>query len=304
VIHVRPAVQIAAATVLAVGGAVLFGVLLLSVLNEDLRGRATEIVSVPGVRVKSQGKSALVRLVVHRISPEENVVDASLILIVDGDQPLMTEVAAGKRKIFAEIRDASTIAPVELHSQVSLDAAAFRSGFSSAAVESEHFSLPASPSVNSYPFDDVQLFAIVSLYTDDREFVPFDVEVQRATPGRRLIATGHDGNLRITLTRTSIEKIYLLTAATIFFVLSIIVAAGLFLSQEGLSSLQELVAIAGYLVAAAGFRDLLGVSRLPSTSILEILILGIPLLALSLGVAVSMFRSRRQRTKAKAGDAA
>ncbi len=292
--RIGAAARVVASVVLAIASVVLLAVLLVTVVNEELRGRATEIARVRGVRFSSQDKPAVLRVVLHRLSPEENVAEASLILMLDSDQPLAAGVAAGKRKIFAEIRDASTIAPFELRSQVTLDASGFRSGFSSAAVESDHFGLPASPSVNTYPFDDIQLFAIVSLYTDDREFVPFEVEVQRAISGRRLMATGNEGNPRITLTRTLLEKAYLLTAAAIFFVLSLIVAAGLFLSREGLSNLQELVAIAGYLVAAAGFRDLLGVSRLPSTSILEILVLGVPLVILSLGVAVSMFRSRKR----------
>lgn len=46
------------------------------------------------------------------------------------------------------------------------------------------------------------------------------------------------------------------------------------------------------MITAVGFRELLGVSRSPGASALEIGVIGIPLLVLAIGVAASFFRGR------------
>jgi len=110
-------------------------------------------------------------------------------------------------------------------------------------------------------------------------------------------ALGRNGNVEIRLTRTPVERVYIIAASAIFFLLSLLVAVTLFSSPTGLTSVQEVVSVAGFLVAAAGFRELLGLSQIRGTTILEILIVGVPLVILAVGVASSVLRAWRNRAK-------
>ena len=74
--------------------------------------------------------------------------------------------------------------------------------------------------------------------------------------------------------------------------LTLIIAAKLFVSSPPLSGLQEILAIAGYLVGAVGFRGLLGVSRTAGGSTLEVLTFGVPFLVLAIGLVASAVRGR------------
>ena len=101
----------------------------------------------------------------------------------------------------------------------------------------------------------------------------------------------------ISLTRSPTEKALVVSTSLVFLFLSAVLAYSLF-SNPGLKTIDELLGVGGYLVAAAGFREVLGISRAAGTSALEIGVIGLPVLVLSLGVAVSIVRGRRQKPSA------
>lgn len=283
----------AAIVALVLGGIIMLMLLAVGVLNAELYGRLTETYA-PAAPFSKADDDPLIRLVLHRIVPDENAIEASLLLIVDAESKLGKEIKGSGLSVSAVVEDGSSPHLYAMTAETTvMNASSFRPRFASAIVRSDRFLLPIYPSMGSYPFDDLRMRPMFRMQADQDAIFVFKVEVQKALPGRLLSVEGDSGITLIALTRTPPEKAFVITASAIFFLLSLTVTLGLFVSRRGLTSFEQLIAVAGYLLAAAGFRDLLGVSRVPGTTILEIVILGIPLVLLSFGVAFSMYRGRR-----------
>jgi hypothetical protein len=286
--------------VLTLAGSFLLLLVVIAILNADLRGRMTQNQVVKWSAQSASDEEPVVRIVVHRILSEENTVEASVILRVIADGPIGRDVKAGKTTLLVEVRDGSSLAPVELRAEARLDSSAFQPGFSSAAVQSPRFLLPAYESLGSYPLEELTVRPIVTVReTNTAGAVAANVEIQKSLSGRELHASGSMGNVEIRLSRTTTEVAYILTLGIIFFTLSVLIALNLIAAR--LSGLQELLAVAGYFLAAAGFRDVLGLSRVTSTTLFEIVALGVPLVALSASLAVSAYRDRRSQNGPEQG---
>jgi len=279
---------------LLIAGVALILLMSVGVLNSDWYGRETETQQVPRAGVAVDDAAPVVRLELRRIVADTNSVEASLVLVVDGRSPIGGEIKSGSTTLIAEVRDGSSLEPVAINVHTIVDKAAFQAGWSDAASRSATFALPAYTSGVPYPFDDVRVRPFLQVTDDKMMGVPVRAEVQKAFPGREMVVRLEGGVPEIRLSRTTTEVAYILTTGLIFFALSVAIALRLFSPTSALTGVQELIAVASYLVAAAGFRDLLGLSRLPGTSIFEILILGVPLVLLAIGVAVSSLRSRRE----------
>jgi hypothetical protein len=282
----------AAAAVLALAALILTSLLIVGIFNNELYGRISETGHVPTFNGVSP-EMPTIRVVLHHILPEENGVESSIIVVVANDDKLAVPIYGGKCALTAEVHDGSSLAPVELGRETVFGQNAFKSGWSAAAVESELFTLPADSSVGTYPFDDIRLRPMLWLRCHEGGFELFNLEVQKAFAGRELRVSGKDGTADITLSRTAVEKAYILTTACIVFVLSMAIAVGLLVASSGLTIIQELIAVASYILAAAGARELLGLSRLQGTSVLEIFVVGVPLLLLAVGATISIIRTLR-----------
>jgi hypothetical protein len=292
----RVAFAAAAAAVLALAALILTSLLIVGILNNELYGRISETEHVPTFKDANPGMPTI-RVVLHHILPEENGVESSIIVVVADDDKLAAPIREGKCVLTAEIHDGTTLAPVALGRETVFGPTAFKSGWSAAAVESEVFTLPADSSVGTYPFDDIRLRPMLWLRCHEGGLEFFNLEVQKAFAGRELRVSGKEGIAEITLSRTAVEKAYILTTACIVFVLSMAVAVALLVASSGLTIIQELIAVASYILAAAGARELLGLSRLQGTSVLEIFVVGVPLLLLTVGAIMSIVRTlRRLRT--------
>jgi hypothetical protein len=284
---------LASVIALVIGGAIMLMLLAVGILNSELYGRLTETYA-PTAPFSKADDDPLIRLVLYRVIPDENAVEASLLLIVDAESKLGEDIKGSGSSVKAIVEDGSSSHLYAMTAETTvMDASTFRHGFASAIVRSDRFFLPIYPSMGSYPFDDLRMRPMFRMQVDQSSILAFKVEVQKAFPGRLLSVEGDSGITLVSLARTPPEKAFIVTASAIFFLLSLTVTIGLFASRRGLTSFEQLIAVAGYLLAAAGFRDLLGVSRVAGTTILEIVILGIPLVLLSFGVAISMYRGRR-----------
>ncbi|MBV6505259.1 MAG: hypothetical protein ILNGONEN_00817 [Syntrophorhabdaceae bacterium] len=266
------------------------------VMNADLYGRLTETQTASGVGNPnaSSNEAPTVRLVLHKLPADENAVEASLLLEVPGGT-LTKLIREGKARVTAYIRDGSNFQPYAIQYAVTLDSTTVytETGVYPLAVQSERFLLPAFPNLGGFPFDDLVVRPIIHVWRDEYYTRQFRFEVQKALPGR-LMHLSDDNITMIRLTRSPTEKALVITSSVVFLFLSSILAYGLFTSPRGLTHLEELLAVGGYLIAAAGFRDLLGLSRTAGTSALEIAIIGVPLLTLAFGIAVSFIRGRLQ----------
>jgi hypothetical protein len=147
----------------------------------------------------------------------------------------------------------------------------------------------------------VTIRPLIELWTNGEYTSNFHLEIQKALRGR-LLGLSDDTITTIRLTRTPTEKALVLTGSVVFLFLAGLLAFALFHARHGLTTLEELLAVGGYLVAAAGFRELLGVSRASGASALEVAVIGIPLLALALGIAVSFIRGRRYSRQRQPAD--
>ncbi|HYX72956.1 MAG TPA: hypothetical protein VE732_09300 [Nitrososphaera sp.] len=263
------------------------------VMNSDLYGRLIETQVAQGVGDPAGSREIpTVRLVLHRLPSDENVVEASIIIITEGGN-LVTLIREGKSSIKATVRNGTTYQPFGIQNDVTLDdtSAKAEPGVGSIAVQSERFLLPALPSLGGFPFDDLEIRPIVDVMRDGGHTSHFQLEIQKVLPGR-LMEVSNDNIPTIRLTRSITEKSIVVGSSLVFLFLSGILVYGLFAAQRGLTTFEELLGVGGYLIAAAGFRELLGVSRATGTSALEIAVIGIPLMLLAIGVGVSFVRGR------------
>lgn len=280
--------------VLLIGGTALVMFVFVTVMNADLYGRLieTQIARGVGTPDASSIEVPTARLVLHKLPADENAVEASLLLFIDGGA-LVDQVREGKARLTAVVHDGSSFQPYGVRHHVILDSSTANAepGDNAMAVQSERFLLPALPSLGGFPFDNLDIRPIVDVSINDGYTRYFRLEIQKALPGR-LMQLSDDNITTIQLTRSPTEKAIVVTSSLVFLFLSGILVYGLFAAPRGLTTLEELVAVGGYLIAAAGFRELLGISRTAGTSALEITVIGVPLLLLALGVAVSFIRGR------------
>jgi hypothetical protein len=279
---------------IVLGGIVLLPLAFVGALNSELYGRLTETQTVSFGFLAAE-TDPLVRLVVHKIIPDENAVEASLILMIDGSTELGQEIKIQGVVATAIVEDGSSQHFFAVTAQTPpIDSSAFEPGSSWAVTRSERFLLPTYPSMGTYPFDDIRFRPMLNVRSTRDGLLRPRVEIQKALPGRLLAVTEEGGCAVISLTRAPTEKAFVLASSLIFVLISLAVTFGVFFGRSSASSFEQLVAVASYLLAAAGFRELLGVSRVTGTTILEVLILGVPLTLLAIGVGASLFRHYRQ----------
>jgi hypothetical protein len=261
--------------------------------NSDLYGRLTETQTAVGVGAPGREGQAIptVRLVLHRLVEGENAVDVSVIIFAADEACDL--VKDGQKEYTAEVRDGTSYQPYGLSSRVVLSkqSAEAHPGQNSIATQSGRFTLPALASVSGFPFDDLWIRPIVDFYENGFYTNKFNLEIQRALPGR-LMRLSPENIVDIYLTRSPTEKTLVIATSIVFLFLSAVLAFILFSNSSGLKTIDELLGVGGYLVAAAGFREVLGISRAAGTSALEIGVIGVPVLVLSFCVAVSFFRGR------------
>jgi hypothetical protein len=135
-------------------------------------------------------------------------------------------------------------------------------------------------SVEPYPFDNyTQQFVIELKSTKDS--YPYDTRIEKMIAGRRLLAKGESQVIDLELDRPLSQKMFVCGAAIVFFLVVTGVAVMLVVSPTTQTPQSLLLTVAGFLLSAAGFRDLMGFSKLPSFGTGDALVIGIPLLILA-----------------------
>lgn len=275
----------------AFAGAVLLTFIIVRVRTDDLYGRLTQVEAIPGRSAPVPSSGPTVRIVIHRILPDENAVEASVVLSVDSDDPLGAAIARGEVTLAAEVHDGQAVDHFALIHRVRLDASQAIPGMAAVAASSERFLLPALPSLSGYPFDDLRIRPMIIVRENPGGWLRHHTEVEKAVPGRLLLAEEVGGAPVIMLTRSTTEKVAVTVGALLFIAISLRVAYALFATP--LSSIGDLIAVAGFLLATAGVRDLLGISRATGIGSLEVLVVGLPLLFLTLALGASTLAGRR-----------
>jgi|GEM_PF-1856094 len=290
---------------LFVGGAFVVVLIVFALIRSDLDAKRTQ--TQPFVPLLKAGReSPTVLLFLHRIPPDQNVVEASVMLIVS-DLRSINDIRAGKLHLAVEIRDGLEFKPY-LRNGVTLPPEAPESNKYSffadknvMAAESTRFFIPFQATAWSYPLDKIWVKPIITINRQETGSHPvFSLHVQKALPGRVLTIDNERGNPTITLSRPWIQAALVFFASVVFLFLARSIAFEL--RVDAPRGLTEILAIAGFLVATAGFRDILGFSRLPTTCWLEIFVIILPMGAVSIRLLISLSRRQGQPTAKAASD--
>jgi len=238
-------------------------------VNGDLYGRMIEVKSVN----KINRELPTVRLVLHKILVEENTIEASL--IVYGNKRLFNN------EFHVDIHDAYGTNPYGVYNSVSnRDSILFSSdGTVQRAYKSKRFTIPIVNSVYGFPSDEILIrpivYYMINGYAND-----FNFEVQKFISGRNLRIIKEENNVCIELVRTNIEVLFVYLSSIIFFIVSIYVGIGVASKKESMRKSEGVIVVAGYLLSIAGFREIIGLSRITGVSALEMAVIGFPLLFL------------------------
>lgn len=258
-----------------------------NVINDDLYGRLIETKSYN----KEYYNDSLptITLVLKEYVEEKNSIESSLIINYNqsitfryyNEQKLEFEIFLTDRFNYNQI---GLIKKFIATDSINSD----NSGYLFSGFESDNFLLPVTPSTYGYPIDDLNLFPYITLDVNKRPS-KFLLKVQKRISGRILDFT--EGNDKmINLSRTLTEKILVYTSSIIFLILTFVITFSLIKRKKSLTSIEELIMVAGYILAIAGFREILGISREFGTSLLEVIVILIPLVAITIGLSYSYLK--------------
>lgn len=265
-----------------------------AVLNSDFFGRYTEkeYFQAEGSYKSPKDSLANMTFIVHRVLTDENAIEASIqldwnrdqVLQNNSDQTIKIEFEVSDGFLFDVFGSSKTLLLTDTTKDVILNK--YHKGF-----QSERFIIPFAPSLSGYPLDDIEVFPVVNFMINGRSF-PYNFYVQKRVNGRVLKHDSKNTNV-IVLTRTWTEKWIVFISSFLFLGITVLLTYSILMHKTGLTTLEEVVAVAGYILATAGFREIVGFSRNSGTSALEIYIVLLPLLLVTTALIISFFRGRR-----------
>lgn len=264
--------------------------------NAEYHGRSAQFIDV------SNGETdggATATLVLHRIVTDENAIEASVLVRIpsefaekhkDENAPCF-QVYVGDRSNPDEQVFRSEIFPIYCK----------KLPFATVFLEDQtpRFMIPATQSVSLFPFDELIVVPDIKVAEQGTyfDFLATYYRIGKALPGKIVTFTGDKMNWEIHLSRSTNEKIIVQLAATLFVILSLFVSWQLAQPRKEVGT-QDMVAVAGFIIAAAGFRDMLGVTRTIGTSFFELAVFGLPLIILTLSIFVGHVRGWLQARQA------
>lgn len=274
---------------------IFFGMIIsVNVLNSDLYGRLIETETFElGNTEKEQAKSLpTITLILYKYVGEENSIEASLAINYDR-QNVFQRFKTDTLQLMVRFIDGYAYLPTGVANTFNFTDSIkretydyFFSGF-----ETDRFFIPIAPSLNGFPFDDIQIRPMIDLYVNGI-YSKLNFAIQKRIPGR-ILSTSEKYKEVVLITRTSTEKYLVMISSLIFLLLTIILTYGLVTTKKGLNTVEELVAVAGYILATAGFKEIVGVGRSNGTSALEIVVILIPLLSVFTGLIYSLYKAKR-----------
>ncbi len=275
-----------------------------ALVNEDFFARESQSVDI-GCTVAhlcGEMKDHVPRiiLVLDKVSREENSVQAHLILLVHSAAAVRLQ-RQGVSTIRAEVRDASSpyLFGVVNGVTISLD----KPPFGGQELTSPVFSLPSYGSVAGFPLDTIHVRPAIQLEDNEHPGIiyPAEVTIVRSFPGRTMTVKDDGGFPVLTLSRTWIEMYMVGISSAAFVLICLMVSIKLFTQRYGVTGLQELLAMAGFLIAAGEYKSIIGLPSDQGTSAFEIGIFGLPLLFLTIGMAVSAIRRQSAQSTKEQG---
>lgn len=263
-----------------------------NIMNADLSGRLIESISLNNE--SDYNRPIGITLVLHRYASEENSIEVSGVINYNNtsifqyfeSDTINLMVTFGERFSYFPSGLTKTFYFTDFKSRET-------HGYTNSGFETDRFFIPVAPSINFFPFDDLRIKPNINLRVND-SYSPFHLKVQKRIPGRTISESSED-KMTITLTRTLTEKYLVVISSIVFFLLNIILTSRIIKTKKGLNTVEGLIAVAGYILASASFKDLLGINRNSGTSTLEILVILVPLLLIFFGLIYSLFKNNESR---------
>lgn len=217
--------------------------------------------------------------------------------VIARDSALMDSLRFGTQRLFITLRDGSGARAYTSIARVVMDSSnSFPEDRRYLSTREHMATLPLLRKVNPYPFDDVVAFLSVSVEDVRGWHRPFVLIVEKGFPGRRLSLQGQPVNAELVLYRPRVEQGFVLASAFVLVIITAALIVRLHRSDRTPSTTEELVAVAGLVLGAASFRELLGISRVPGITALEVVVLGVPLILLTIGFLRSALSKLPQAT--------
>lgn len=268
-----------AATAVAVGvsGWLLILIVWIPIANSDFQARTRSLIVLD-----PQGNSEFsASLILHRLIPEENAAEASLAIRVFPG-PILDSIRAGTFKARVTVWNRSSEYPIYTLESLRVDTAASASW--ELSMGSERFSLPLHSSVTDFPWDYYVGFIGIRVQRDEVGLIPARFSIAKGFPGWRVVSEGNPMNLTLRFERPLVQRLIVLLSLVVFVLLSLWVVFSILQGPKELSAISGSTALAGFVLAAAGYREIVGLSSLPSVSWLDLIVLGVPLIALLIGI--------------------
>ncbi|WP_055437685.1 hypothetical protein [Lacinutrix algicola] len=261
-----------------------------NIINDDLYGR---LIQTKDISSKIYNEKPNITLIIKKYLVEENSVEATL-AVTYNHSSIFKKSESDSINLVAIYSDSYYYNPsgIIFKSTFKDNVNKQDYGYMNSGFESNTFTIPVAPTINGFPFDDFQIRHNISLFINNK-YSEFNLKVQKRIPGRLL--TFEKGNKRnIILTRSTTEKATIVISSIIFLFLTSLLLYGFIKTPNGFNTVEELISIAGYLIAIAGFREIIGVSRINGTGTLEIIVILIPLILLFIGMIYSFNKGRKK----------
>ena len=264
-------------------------------LNSDFEASAGEAQVLHGYKGKFP-----ITVVLKLTSLSEQQNSAEGMLIVRADSPLRQYLRDNKEQIRIRLfEDLTTNTVFNVASEI-FDGNVPESRGGSLESEPMKFNFPLHRDVSPYPFDDYFGFLQIDVGNEKGHSYPFDIEVQKGFAGRSLNVEGHPEALVVVLKRPRLQQLFVLLSSGVFLIVTSVIGLRLFKTEVSEKPLDQLLAVGGFLLSAASFRELSGVSRVASFTVLEGVILGFPLMILAGGfVFLAVRKADRLRGSAE-----
>jgi hypothetical protein len=281
-----------------VGIVTIVAVVIVATLNSDYDAATVQTHSIG-----SKSDSAVD--VVIRISSVNDQPNTAQVTVVAkaGRSALEKYLRSDTDKLTFQVLDGLPDSGVERIASVTLDRSSIQDSMAIAESRQSTGALVMYHDPKPYPFDDYVTFLEVLPPAADRNAPDFRVTVVKLIAGRTMTVSADPSSFTITMKRPRIYQVFVVVGAGIFMAVIIGVAAHLFRSSAWDKPVNQAIAIAGLFLAAAGFRDILGLSKLASFSAMEAFIIGVPLLLLAIALLRGALMSLRRPTPPKAPSA-
>jgi hypothetical protein len=270
------------------------------ILNSDYQSRTstTESLGILNTYTLAPNARVTVQLVLHNAEPTQNYCEVQAFISADDSYVRGSNPGTTPHQLRLTIQDASGIQPMELATIAELTAKDSLSGkgaaYSLAASSSPIFRLPGYSSMVGFPFDSIAIRPMVTVKDQDGVNYPFELNVQKGFPGRLIVTRMDEGGFPLIEVRRSwIEKLYYCLIGSVFVVVTVSVAWKLTRLRAKPKRFEEILATAGFLVAAAGLKSSMGIPQSGGLTLFEALVFGVPFLFLTIGFLYRTFNTSK-----------